>query len=117
MAPDTPEWQPLHALPYVAVHVEELLHEAEEHYQALLASKRRPYAIGHTLVESLIGEHTEKVAQHWVFEEQLGRWEQEPLTAPQRQAITRLREQVTQLNAMWQAILALAETLKGGPRA
>ena len=110
----TPQWQPITALPMIGSLIDEMLANAEEHYETILQAKGRPYVLDDAMVARIIQVHTVQLEDHWLFEEQLSRWAQEDLSGTQRREVERLRIQTTKLKEVLEAILAFADELKEG---
>lgn len=115
MAQDqTPNWQPISALPRIASLIDGMLHETEKQYHTLQQAKGRPHVLDDALVARVIRVYTAQLEDLWLFEEQLARWARGHLTATQKQEVERLSTQLNKLREVLQAILALADELKLG---
>ena len=110
----TPQWQPISALPMLGSLIDEMLADAEEHYETILQAKGRPYVLDDAIVARIIQVHTDQLEDHWLFQEQLSRWAREDLRAEQRREVERFQLQTTKLKEVLEAILAFAEELKEG---
>ena len=110
----TPQWQPITALPMIGSLVDGMLADAEEHYETILQAKGRPYVLDDAIVARIIQVHTDQLENHWLFEQQLSRWDQEELSATQRREVERLQIQTTKLKEVLEAILTFADELKEG---
>lgn len=107
-----PQWQPITALPMIGSLIDEMLANAQEHYETILQAKGRPYVLDDAIVARIIQVHTDQLEDHWLFEHQLSRWAQEDLSATQRREVERLQTQTAKLKEVLEAILAFAEELK-----
>ena len=92
--------------------IDEMLVNAEEHYETILQAKGRPYVLDDAIVARIIQVHTDQLDDHWLFQEQLSRWAQEDLSGTQRREVERLQIQTMKLKEVLQAILTFAEELK-----
>ena len=110
----TPNWQPISALPMIARMVDDLLEGAQEQYQTFQEVKDRPYVLNDAIVQRTVRVYTEQMEDVWLYEEQLARWKKEDLTSAQEQEIHRLDKQVEQLRKVLTDILTLADRLKQG---
>lgn len=108
MAPQTPTWQPLSALPMIAAHIDAWRAENDEQYHTLLAAADRPHIFDDTLIQRLDGVYTDQAGDIGLFAEPLDRWSQEPLSSPQRREIARLRVQLQHISQRTAEILAFA---------
>ena len=110
----TPNWQPISALPMIARMVDDLLEGAQEQYQTFQEVKDRPYVLNDAIVQRTVRVYTEQMEDVWLYEEQLARWKKEDPTSAQEQEIGRLDKQVEQLRKVLTDILTLADRLKEG---
>ncbi len=110
----TPNWQPISALPMIARMVDGLLEGAQEQYQTFQEVKDRPYVLNDAIVQRAIQVYTAQMEDIWLYEEQLARWKKEDLTSAQEQEIGRLDKQVERLRKVLTDILTLADKLKEG---
>ncbi len=108
----TPQWQPISALPMIGSLIDEMLANAEEHYETIQEAKGRPYVLDDAIVARIIQVHTDQLEDHWLFEQQVSRWSQKDVTETQQREVERLQTQVTKLKEVLQAILAFAEERK-----
>jgi hypothetical protein len=65
-------------------------------------------------VDRVIAAFTTQIADLWVFDEQLRRWQAETLSPEQRAEVTRLVEQLRRLCEVDHQVLALARELSKG---
>ena len=110
----TPNWQPISALPMIASMVDSLLEGAQEQYETLQEARDRPYVLNDAIVERIIKVYTAQLADLWLYEGQLARWKKEHLTSAQEQEIGRLDGQVERVRKVLKDILSLADKLKDG---
>ena len=71
--------------------IEEMLANAQEHYETIQEAKGRPHAFDDALVTCIVQVHTDQLDDHWLFEQQLSRWPQDELSATQRREVERLQ--------------------------
>ena len=62
----TPNWQSVSALPIIGSLIEEMLVNAEEHYETILQTKGRPSVLDDALVARIVQGHTDQLDNHWV---------------------------------------------------
>ncbi len=110
----TPNWQPITALPTIASLIDGMLHETEVQYETLLKAKDRPHVLDDATVARVVEVYTKQSDDHWLFDEQLTRWDKSKLSPPQRKEVARLRKQVERLRGVCTSILDLAAELKTG---
>ena len=108
----TPEWQPVSKLPLLAQHIDGWLAAVEEEKDTLQAARERPYVLDDSTVGRVIQVFSTQRDDLWLFEEQLRRWQAEPLTQAQRREMERLIGQMQRVRACITDVLALAEVLK-----
>ena len=108
----SPNWHPISALPMIGSLIDEMLANAEEHYQTIQEARGRPHVFDDAVVARIISVHTEQLEDHWLFAEQLSRWSHEDGTETQRREVERLHTQMVKLKEVLQAILTCAEELK-----
>ena len=87
----------------------------EKQYANLRAYRPQPHMLDNYTVGRVIKVYTEQAGDVGLYEEQLSRWKSLNLTPSERQEVARLSEQNPKNpRANHDAILALAEELKGG---
>lgn len=109
-----PNWQPISALPTIAYAIDGMYAGVEQQYPTLLEAKQRPYVLDNATVNRVVNVYTQQQQDLWLFEEQLKRWQAQPLTPSQQQEVTRLEGQLEKLRQHLAAILSVAEELKQG---
>ncbi len=92
--------------------IEEMLANAQEHYETIQEAQDRSYAFDDALVARIVRVHTDQLEDYWLFKEQLSRWSQDELSATQRREVERLQTQAVKLQEVLQTILAFAEARK-----
>ena len=113
-APPQPRWQGIEALWTFATHIDGMLEASQEQYETLLEAKPKPHVLDDYTVNWVISVFTTQIADVWLFDEQLSRWQAETLTDEQRAEVTRLVEQMRRLREVDNQVLALAKELSKG---
>jgi hypothetical protein len=109
-----PHWQPISMLPTLATHIDGMLESDVEQYQMLLEARGKPHVLDDYTVNRVKQVFTTQRNDFWLFEEQLKRWQSEPLTDEQRAEVARLVEQMNKLRENNTNVLALADELSKG---
>ncbi len=109
-----PQRQGIEALWTFATPIDGMLEASQEQYETLLEAKPKPYVLDDSTVERVIGVFTKQIADLWLFDEQLSRWQAERLTPEQSTEVARLVEQMRRLREVDNQILALAKELSRG---
>jgi hypothetical protein len=109
-----PCWQPIETLWTFATHIDGMLESSEEQYATLQEAKPKPHVLDNSTVNRVISAFTTQIADLWLFDEQLQRWQAETLTPEQRAEVTRLVEQMRRLREVDHQVLALARELSRG---
>jgi hypothetical protein len=109
-----PRWQPIKMIPTLAQHIDGMLASSQEQYETLLEARPKPYVLDNYTVNRVISAFTTQIADLWLFDEQLQRWQAETLTPEQRTEVTRLVEQMRRLREVDHQVLALARELSRG---
>src|SRR5690349_11147636 len=91
-----------------------MLGGAQEQYQPLLPAKARPHARDDYTVNRVKKVFIEQQNDLWLFDEQLKRWSEATISAPQRKEVERLQGQMKKLREQITTILALADELAKG---
>lgn len=109
----TPNWQPLSVLPMMTDMVAGMLDEVNTQIQNLRAAQEKPHVLDDYTVGRVLKVYGEQQDLLWVYEAQLERWQQENLTATQRQQTEQMAAQLAQLKPGLIEILQIANVLKG----
>ncbi|NJM97957.1 MAG: hypothetical protein HC800_13095 [Phormidesmis sp. RL_2_1] len=109
----TPNWQPLSMLPMMADMVSGMLDEVNTQLQVLRQAQEKPHVLDDYTVGRVIKVYGEQQDFLWVYEAQMERWQQESLTATQRQQIEQMGQQLAQLKSGLIEILEIAHDIKG----
>ncbi len=112
--PDPIRWQPISRLPLIASLVEDALANTQDQHQTFLEARRRPHRLDDATVERAIDLYHVQLEDLWLYEQQLARWQQEPLTDFQRQEVDRLAAQVPRIKALSEEILEFLEEIRQG---
>ena len=107
-----PNWQPISTLPMIATVIDGMLADSETQHQTLLQAKDRPYVLDDATVARVFEAFEVQRDDLWLFDEQLSRWQQEPLKKDQQQEVERLTRQMGRLREVNAAILSLTEELQ-----
>ena len=112
MNQQTPNWQPISALPMIASFIDGMVSDTREQWENLQPARAKPHVLDSALVERIEHAYSEQLDTSALFKEQLARWRQGPLSSEQSKEITRLEGQVEALRANLTNILGLAEEVK-----
>ena len=86
--------------------------EVDTQLETLKAAQARPHVLDDHTVGRVLKVYGEQQDFLWVYEAQVERWQQESLSATQRQQTAQMAQQLTQLKPKLKEILAIAEDLK-----
>ena len=111
---ETPNWQPISALPMIAFIIDGMLHDTQENYETLLEARENPHLLDDATVDRAISVYTTELEDTALFHEQLSRWKSGKLSASQRQEVERLTRQLEKLVKVCQEILSLTAELREG---
>jgi hypothetical protein len=109
----SPNWQPINGLPMVAHLVDEGWANAQEHFETLRDVRCKPHVLDDATVARILAVFGEDVSFFDIYEQQLERWQRNPLSDAQAREVARLLEVVTKTRPV-AAILALAEEIRKG---
>ncbi len=109
----TPIWRPISFLPTYTDLIDGTLEEAKDQLALLEQARPKPYALDDATVTRIIRCYTESATYIPLYREQLTRWEGLGLTSEQCSEVERLKTQVDALSDVLDAILSLADELKG----
>jgi hypothetical protein len=107
-------WQPISALPMIAMLVDEGLRDAREHCASLREAQPKPYVLDDAMIARVKRVNGEGLEYCDVYEEQLRRWRSARLTDVQRREVARLGSATRELRLALSQILALAAELATG---
>ena len=86
--------------------------EVDTQLESLRAARARPHVLDDYTVGRVLKVYGEQQDFLWVYEAQVERWQQESLSATQRQQTEQMAQQLTQLKPKLKEILAISEDLK-----
>ncbi len=113
-AQPTPQWQPTSKVFLIGTMIDGMLEGAREQYATLLEAKPTPHVLDDYTVARVVEVYTTQRDDLWLWDEQLRRWDGEPLTALRRREVLRLQSQLPALHKVIDDILALADELGRG---
>ena len=108
---NSPNWQPIEALPLIAGMLDGQLHDVRQPVANLEKCRNRPGVLDDYSVSRLLevfGEQRDFVP---IYREQLARWQQLPLDDETRLEINRLNAVIDQWTVALDSVLYLAKTL------
>src|SRR6266516_6304327 len=109
-----PQLQPIETLWTFATHIDGMLESSQEQYETLQEAKPKPHVLDDYTVNRVISAFTTQIADLWLFDEQVQRWQAETLTTEQRTEVVRLVEQMRRLREVDNQLLELAQELSRG---
>ena len=112
MSRETPNWQPIGALPTIASFIDGMVADTNAQWETLQPARAKPHVLDSALVERIERAYSEQLDTSALFLEQLSRWRKGPLSAEQSNEVTRLEGQVAILRANLTNILDLAAEVK-----
>ena len=86
--------------------------EVDTQLESLREAQARPHVLDDYTVGRVLKVYGEQQDFLWVYEAQVERWQQESLSATQRQQTEQMAAQLTQLTPKLKEILEIAEDLK-----
>ena len=111
---ESPQWQPLSALPKVSRDVEEQFTNSREQYEQLLRARDQPHILDDTIVARVMRLVTGELEFLPVYREQLARWYQSQPTPGQFIELDRMPHQLDRWRELLEQQLALAQELNVG---
>ncbi len=108
-----PNWQPVSSIRMIAEMIDGQLEAGRDQYRTLVEAEVRPYRLDDATVARVQRVYGDTKADLWLYDTQLSRWRQDPLTSSQQAEVGRLEGQMIDLNQVVEQILALAVRLKG----
>jgi hypothetical protein len=109
---ETPNWQPVSALPMIASLIDGMVADTSAQWETLQPARAKPHVLDSALVERIERAYSEQLDTSALFKEQLSRWRKEILSLEQSKEIMRLEGQVEALRANLTNILGLADEVK-----
>ena len=111
---ESPQWQPLSALPKVSRDVEEQFTNSREQYEQLLRARDQPHILDDAIVARVMRLVTGELEFLPVYREQLARWYQSQPTPGQFIELDRMTHQLDRWRELLEQQLALAQELNVG---
>ena len=111
---ESPQWQPLSALPKVSRDVEEHFTNSREQYEQLLRARDQPHILDDAIVARVMRLVTGELEFLPVYREQLARWYQSQPTPGQFIELDRVTHQLDRWRELLEQQLALAQELNVG---
>jgi hypothetical protein len=108
-----PNWQPISASATIGSLIDGQLDDGRDQHQRLLQAAERPYVLDDATVTRVLRVYSDTAGDLWLYDTQLARWSQQPLTQEQHREVERLKGQMVSLHDVVEQILALADRLKG----
>jgi hypothetical protein len=106
-----PTWQPISALPTIAMLIDEGLRDARERYATLVEAQPKPYVLDDATIARVKRVNAQGLEYCDVYDEQLRRWRNERLTDARQRVTVRLQNATRVLRLVLTQILALADEL------
>ncbi len=89
-----------------------MLEEVETENLFMLEAQKEPHTIDDYTIQQVMDVYTEQQDVLWVYREQLSRWKQENPAPKQLKELTRLEQQVDEIDQYLTDILAIADEIK-----
>jgi len=103
-----PTWHDISFLPLIGSTIDDMLEENNIQYQNFLAARDKPHVFNDEIIERSLKLYTDQLEDHWVFEEQLKRWQKEKITTEQSKEIKKLLKQSDKLKKVTKELLDMA---------
>jgi len=107
-----PNWQPIGVLATIASMIDGQLEAGRDQYRTLAEAEVRAHRLDDATVARVHRIYGDTAVDLWLYDTQLFRWSQQPLTSAQRCEVERLEGQMVNLHQVVEQILALADRLK-----
>jgi hypothetical protein len=111
---DTPQWQPLSALPQIARDIDEQFANTQEQYETLLEVRERPHVLDDATVARFMRLITDELKFLPIYREQLARWYQSRPAAGQIIELDRLTHQLDRWSQLLDKQRTLAQEISAG---
>jgi hypothetical protein len=108
-----PNWQPLSLLPVVALMIDEVIQNSEYQLEAFSEAKDKPHGLDDETIAHATKLYKAQLEDMRLHEEQLKRWQMQPLTGDQRGEVDRLLDQLSHIKQLSEAILEVLDEIKG----
>jgi hypothetical protein len=109
-----PRWQPLSLLPVVALMIDEVVQNSEDQHEAFSEARDKPHVLDDATVSRATRLYKAQLEDLRLYEEQLKRWQMQPLTGDQRREVDRLLGQLPRIKQLSEAILEMLDEIKEG---
>lgn len=109
-----PQWQPLSLLPVVAMMIDEVVQNSEDQHEAFSEARDKPHVLDDATVSRATRLYKAQLEDLRLYEEQLKRWQMQPLTGDQRREVDRLLGQLPRIKQLSEAILEMLDEIKEG---
>jgi hypothetical protein len=107
-----PNWQPLSLLPLVALTIDEAVRNSKEQHEAFSEAKDKPHVLDNETISRATQLYKAQLEDMRLYEEQLKRWQMQPLTGDQRGEVDRLLDQLPRVKQLSEAILEMLNDIK-----
>lgn len=109
-----PNWQPLSLLPVVALIIDEVVQNSEEQRKVFSEARDKPHILDDATISRATRLYKAQLEDARLYEEQLKRWQKQPLTGDQRREVDRLLGQLPWIKQLSEAILEMLDETKEG---
>ena len=107
-----PIWNDIDFLPLYGSIIDEMLEGNKEQYQTFLKVEKKPSILDDYTIERSLKLYTEQLDDHWVFPEQLKRWQKEKISQEQAKEIKRLLKQCQELEKVTKDLIEIINKIK-----
>ena len=107
-----PNWQPLSLLPVVALMINEVIQNSEYQLKTFSEAKDKPHVLDDETIARATKLYKAQLEDARLHEEQLKRWQMQPLTGDQRKEVDRLLDQLPRVKQLSKAILEMLDEIK-----
>ncbi|MBN1976578.1 MAG: hypothetical protein JW918_04175 [Anaerolineae bacterium] len=107
-----PKWQPLSLVPVVALTIDGIIQNSEYQHEAFSEAKDKAHLLDDETISRATELHEAQLKDVRLYEEQLKRWQMQPLTGDQRGEVDRLLGQLPRVKQLSEAILEVLDEIK-----
>jgi len=107
-----PNWQPLSLLPLVTLMIDEMAQNAQVQHEAFSGTKNGVCALDDEAISRAVQLYKAQIEDVQLYEEQLKRWQMQPLTGDQRGEVDRLLGQLPRIKQLSEAVLEMLDEIK-----
>jgi hypothetical protein len=104
-----PNWQPLSLLPLVALMIDKIAQNAQDQHEALSGTQDGVCTLDDETIARAAQLYKVQIEDVRLYEEQLKRWQMQPLTGDQRGEVDRLLGQLPRIKQLSKAILEMLD--------